>query len=277
LLKCANCNAASASRLPTKEALDRYYQGYYKTSFFLGREERTTFDRPQRFGRHLARRLREHLTRPTMRIIDFGGGDGSVAVSTAEQLLDAGLDRAELTIVEYNKELIRVDDERISLEHQSSIDNLPLRHYDFVIASAVLEHIPRPRQMLIRLLNLLRRDGIFYARTPCVVPFVKLLRHLGVKWDFTFPAHIHDLDQEFWESLFNEAVFKRHFAVLESGPAIVETCFRDHFLTTLASHVSKAPWYVLGKRYGFVGAWELFVRKGSDAILAYPEDTTLSA
>ena len=100
------------------------------------------------------------------------------------------------------------------------------------------------------------------------MPIIHLSKFLGVNWDFTFPAHIYDLGQDFWESLFNDKITKEYFTILRSTPSIVETSFRNHFWRTLFAYALKAPWYVLGKRYTLVGGWEVLVRKNIEKEVA---------
>lgn len=267
LQKCVNCGAASASRLPTKEALDEYYEDYYRSSCFAAHTQRITFDNAERFGRHLAYRLANYANASSMKILDFGGGDGSIALRTAQQLLRRGCASAHITVVDYNNALAETDDARIALVRQDILEGLSPQGFDLVIASAVIEHVPEPLAVLLALLNLLGRGGIFYARTPYVVPLIRLFKLLGMEWHFTFPAHIHDLGRDFWEAFFGKVISSDHFSLLESRPAIVETSFKDHFLRTLVAYTFKAPWYLLRKHYTLVGGWEVFVRRESDAII----------
>jgi hypothetical protein len=76
-----------------------------------------------------------------------------------------------------------------------------------------------------------------------------------------FPAHIHDLGQDFWRSCFSTIISANKCVVLESKPSIVETSFSNHFLKSLAAHALKLPWHLFGKWYSLVGGWEVFVRK----------------
>jgi hypothetical protein len=48
LLLGAKCRAASASRMPTREALAEYYQGYYDD-----RDDKITVDTPNRIAAHI--------------------------------------------------------------------------------------------------------------------------------------------------------------------------------------------------------------------------------
>ena len=74
LLKCSVCNAASASRMPTNDALREYYGSYYKSPINSDSRENITFDDSQRFAKHLVDMILQYQTVPHVSILDFGGG-----------------------------------------------------------------------------------------------------------------------------------------------------------------------------------------------------------
>jgi hypothetical protein len=258
LLKCSVCHAASASRYPVAAALDRYYRDdFYPHTGKSSHRGRVTFDSARSFGRRLAPRVTQYVERRSLTILDFGGGDGTLAIEVARSLLGAGAERVSIRVVDYCKTPREPSDPRISIEHFESLDQLPRGEYELVLASAVLEHLTQPAEALRRLLGLGTPGGsVFYARTPYVLPFMKLFGLVGLQWDFLYPAHLHDLGQEFWDGFRCEG-----WEMVASQPSLVESSLRDHLLTAVAAHLFKAPWYVLGKRYGLVGGWEVVMRR----------------
>ena len=154
---------------------------------------------------------------------------------------------------------MRPQDSRITIDKVNSLTDISSL-YGFVIASAVIEHHPRPRILLRDLLQCIEKGGFFYARTPYIFPIMKLFKPVGVRVDFTYPAHIHDLGQGFWVSYFTEDQ-SGEFQILKSRPSIVQTTISKHFLNTVTAHLFKSPWYLFGKSYKYVGGWEIFVRK----------------
>jgi len=261
LLECRNCRAASASRIPTPAALEDYYDNYYCSDLPVNEQERITFDDVERFAKHICSRITKYLNRSRITILDFGGGDGSIAVKISDRLLKMGIHSVDILLVDYNDTSIKPSQERISLTHRTSLDDLPGEKYDFVIASAIIEHIPEPGDTLVRLMSLLNDEGIFYARTPYVVPFVRLFRILGLKWDFTYPGHLHDIGPDFWTVFFERICEESNFEIILSEPSIVQTSLRTDFFRTVAAYTFKAPWYMVGDRYRLVGGWEVFVRR----------------
>ncbi|MBN2383335.1 class I SAM-dependent methyltransferase [bacterium] len=262
LLKCDRCHASSVSRLPIPEALDRYYnQFFYEQNYSSSHQHQVTFDNTGKFGRHIASVFRSCSGDETIRILDYGGGDGTLALRTAEVLLKKGLKEVAITIVDYGENLVTGSNSAISLQKHSTLEPIKNNMYHLIIASAVLEHLPDPGSILDRLLDLVAPGGLLYARTPDDVPFMKLFTLLGLRWNFVFPAHLHSLGQDFWEYYFRSGTFRSDFSVVLSRPALVETSFRDHFVKTLAAYVFKTPWYLLGQRYNLIGGWEIFSRK----------------
>jgi SAM-dependent methyltransferase len=257
LLRCSQCQGVSASRLPTSEALDAYYSRYYSAN-----SANITCGDPQRFANHLLRYCSlvpkgDHLT-----ILDFGGGNGRISFLLGKALLRASASRqVEVSLVDYCTDTVRSDGE-VEMVRYDTLDAVDGKHFDIVIASAILEHIPRPASEIRRLLESLRPGGVFYARTPFVVPMLSVLKALGIRIDFTFPGHIHDLGQGFWDGMLDRLGFDTEaFQVLRSAPSVVETSFRTFPVRTLAANVLKAPWKLLGERYGFVGGWEVFIQR----------------
>jgi SAM-dependent methyltransferase len=260
LLSCRSCGAYSASRMPTPEALRSYYRDYYKEA-----DERVTFDLPQRLARHIFRGAFTTVARRTIDVLDFGGGDAEVARRIAKLLLDAGASGVRILLVDFNAEVPVLDSPLIRLERADTLEGIEAESFDLVIASAILEHIPHPRRDLTSLLKALRAGGVFYARTPSVVPLLRLFQIFGVRSDFTFPGHVHDLGEKFWGTILGRLPLGDAVEILDSRPALVETTLGIHPLRTVAAHMLKAPWRVLGSSYGLIGGWEVFFRRRGSA------------
>lgn len=259
LMSCNACHAVSASRMPTDEALEDYYSRYYNFSSSRVPTGQITFDGPHRLAKNLSNMYCRYQGDAPVLILDFGGGDGTISHLTAMKLVERGVKRVNIKIVEYNKHIVRTQDSRIVIDRVSSLADIS-SPFGFVIASAVIEHYPRPRSLLRDLLQYMEKGGIFYARTPYMLPMMKLMQGIGMKVDFTYPAHLHDLGQAFWEDYFTKELYG-NFQILKSRPSIVETTLRKHPLRTIAALLFKTPWYLLGKSYKYVGGWEVFVRK----------------
>lgn len=261
LLYCRNCHAASASRMPKPETLEKYYSHYYDD-----KEVKITLDAPSRMAAHIVRHAVPSLGDLAGRdiyILDYGGGDGSISSKVAQVLINLGAAKVNIALVDYDRSTIATLGERIQISRPDDLRQINDRTIDLVIASAVVEHIPEPREILVRLLASLKNDGVFYARTPYVTPLSKIAKAVNSNFDFTYPAHVHDLGAKFWNNVVHILSLEGSFNVLRSTPSIVETSFRQHFLRTLAAHMLKMPGYAFKETYGLVGGWEVFIRRHS--------------
>jgi SAM-dependent methyltransferase len=257
LLSCEACGGYSASRMPTPEALRDFYRDYYEDA-----DQRITFDLPQRLALRIFRRAFPAAP-PSRRLdlLDFGGGDAEISRRIANRLLEAGAPSVHILLVDYNAETLPSDSARISLERVETLERVEKGAFDLVVASAILEHIPYPRKDLASLFGALGPGGVFYARTPSVVPLLKLCERFGLRWDFTFPGHIHDLGQKFWSTIPGHLPLPGTIDILDARPSPVETTLRNHPFRTVAAHLLKTPWHLLGSSWGFVGGWEVFFQR----------------
>lgn len=260
LRRCPVCDGASASRMPSAERLDSYYAAY-----FTHDGEKVTFDLPPaRFARHILG-LMPRFAVMHARILDFGGGDGTLSAAAAALLLARGAESVHIDVVDYQAPSPSPG-EGITISHARSTTELPEADYDLVLASSIVEHLPEPRPELQRLFSAIAPGGFFYARTPWIVPVFRLLGKAGIRGDFTYPAHLHDLGREFWERIVGclpleaEAYRQRH-----SAPSIVETGFARAPVRTLAAHLLKAPARVFPS-WPFVGGWEVVFERSERAM-----------
>ena len=266
LLDCKSCHVTSASRIPNEAALADYYRDFHNAPF-SSHGHKITFDLPDKLAAHIAQVAIRHsaVCRQTRapNILDFGGGDGAISIKLAETFLRNGATAAEVVVVDYCDESAQPSDDRITVSRTDSIAGNEIGKYELVIASASIEHVPFPREVLPPLFKALCVGGVFYARTPFMMPLLRLFRLLGVRLDLSYPAHIHDMGSSFWNTIGTRLVPEVPFEILASQPSIVETSFGDHFLRTLVAYSMKAPWRILGSRYRLVGGWEVFkMRKG---------------
>jgi len=261
LLSCRGCGVVSASRIPSAATLSKFYSNYYEDAFYQSRSEKVAVQVPKALADHIRREVEPRLQEKTLAILDFGGGDGSVAAAIAASL---GKRRSSIIIhvVDYNPQVIAQSPAKtVSIAKVSNLNDLTHTGFDLVLASAVLEHIPYPVKTLEQLLSQTCAGGIFYARTPYMVPLRRLLHAFGKTIDFTFPAHIHDMGSAFWDRILVTLKLQDQFEILISRPSVVESSFRQSPLRTLIAYALKAPWFLLGNRWGLVGGWEVFIRR----------------
>lgn len=262
LSRCGSCHAASVSRMPTEAALDSFYSTYYEAKDAGTDKGKFTFGDADRMAAHLAQWLKPADAGSAIRVLDFGGGDGTLAMLAAEEAVRLGrVQGAEVVVVDYSATAPESSTGPVTRSVCRDLASLPSQQFDLVIASAVMEHIVAPRPILTELLSKVKPGGYFYARTPYVTPFMQLFERFGRKWDLTFPAHVHDLGQAFWEGQFGENGHYSELTTVHSRPSIVEASFRTDTVKAMLSLGFKLPWFALRSLWGFVGGWEIVSKR----------------
>jgi SAM-dependent methyltransferase len=260
-LACSVCRGASLSRMPSDEYLDAFYEGYYDSHRRSSAVDDALW---RRLAHHISKQIRlDNTGHGALRILDFGGGRGGVSLAIAKQL--ARERTVTVTIVDRSFEQsheLRSED-GIDVEYVRTLAQAE-ETFDLVIASAVLEHIPRLAPVLRELLDKTRDSGgSFYARTPYALP----LRKLYSSYDLEFPQHVHDLGPSFWNRLMERDGIRARTVV--SRPSVVESFIWDRPVATLAANILKIPgrverWIRRSPKdylWNWVGGWELFLTK----------------
>jgi len=250
LLLCGRCKGLSASYLPTQAALQDYYSTYYANR--SSSEHLVTFHQPERMAKHILSGI-TLATGEEYRILDFGGGDGTIGLSFAKLVAAHSQRNIRVQVVDFVKHQHRQEG-AISLEVVHNLDEA-MADCHCIIASSIFEHIPELGPVLSKIMGKMKPGGYMYARTPYVLPFMRLL---GV--DMTYPAHVHDLGDAFWNSI--PAWLDMPVILLRSAPAIVETGFSQNFLRTLVAHCLKFP-ARLSRRplWKLYGGWEVILQR----------------
>jgi SAM-dependent methyltransferase len=260
-LACSVCRGASLSRMPSDEYLDAYYERYYDS-------QRRSSEVDDAIWQKLAHRISKEIRlgdtgQNAVRILDFGGGRGGVSLTIAKQL--ARRRSVTVTIVDRSFEQSHAShtEHGVDVERVRSLERAEGK-FDLVVASSVLEHVPRLAPLLRDLLGKIQdAGGGFYARTPYALP----LRKLYFKYDMIFPEHVHDLGPSFWNRVMDRHGI--HARTVLSRPSIVESFIWDRPIATVAANVLKLPgrverWIRQSPRdylWNWVGGWELLLTK----------------
>jgi 2-polyprenyl-3-methyl-5-hydroxy-6-metoxy-1,4-benzoquinol methylase len=252
MLFCKTCEASSASHMPRPELLDRYYAQYYSKA-----SDHVAFGGPDRFARHLSAVLKPRAV-GSLRMLDFGGGDASLAIALAQRFqASAGFQvPIAIDVVDYEKPRA-TNTPNLVVNGYRGLDDVG-GPYDVLLASAILEHIPDAHTTIRKLVGMAGPGAFMYARTPYVVPLARLIPTL----DTTYPAHVHDMGSGFWNRFVE--TFDLRARLLLSRPSLVETTLRGNPVRTVLAQVLKFPalaelW--LSKqtrvpRWKLVGGWE---------------------
>lgn len=257
LLACP-CGCMSASRMPQPQVLRDYYSRYYAT--FTGQFP-AAFQNSDRLARHILRAL-DIKAQDNIRILDFGGGvDAPVSRAMARRLIERGTRHVGIALVDYNAFCQR-DWGAITVDCYQELEEARAE-FDAIVASAIVEHIPYPQAVLRTLVRSLRPGGAAYFRTPSMSSILKLGSRLGMHIDFTYPAHVHDMGQAFWDNLHLSMGSDCDWRLTRSRPAIVEADFRRHPVNAAVAFLFKLPWYALRSHYTMVGGWEAIIARGT--------------
>ncbi len=269
MLACPACGAASASHMPTAEYLERYYGAYYRPE---EDEQKVTFAEPERFARHILRATEQGGARfgEVVRILDYGGGDGTLALALAGRLLarrpEGSERRVEILLLDFPAPRASADP-RVQLVHRRPDPAEVTGEHELVLASGVLEHVPEVRPLLAALFAALAPGGFLYARTPYGLPFTRLFPQL----DLTYPGHVHDMGHRFWGRVVE--TFGWPARCLASRPSLVESSLRRQPLRTAAAHLFKLPGRIEGllsppgrvdRLWTLVAGWEAVLQKAPE-------------
>jgi len=242
--------------MPIPSVLDAYY-----TNYWPDQEHRITFGSEKRFALRILRHLKIDGSRDPVRILDFGGGDGTIAIEIAKRLVsDRGV-KCEIDLVDWGATDSQIGD-KVFLRGHRTLDAVS-GPCDLVIASAVLEHIPEVNGVMRTLFSLVGPNGYFYARTPYVLP----LARLDPFFDFTYPGHVHDMGSGFWGRI--TETFGIRARVVQSGISPVETLFSQYRIRTILACLFKTPAWFEGwlsppsrkdRFWNLVAGWELVLQ-----------------
>ena len=261
LMTCEYCKGSFASFMPFKNVLDNYYENYYSDD-----SPSITFNDSIRFARHILKPL-NFDNKKEISILDFGGGGGDISHSVAKEIIKKFPNiKVNIMIIDYENTEKKVDG-NIVINSEREIEQVSLKKYDLVIASAVLEHIPDLYKIITKLFSMVKENGYFYARTPYIEPFMRL----NNKIDMTYPAHLYDLGGNYWNNIIS--TYNLNAVILNSRPSIVETGFRQSFFRTLIAYILKIPGYLESKfstnknkiYWKYVGGWEIYLKISSNA------------
>jgi 2-polyprenyl-3-methyl-5-hydroxy-6-metoxy-1,4-benzoquinol methylase len=197
----------------------------------------------------------------SLRILDYGGGDGSLGYAVASELLARGVSHARIDLVDFEPPRPS-HDPRIAIRGCKELGEIE-GDYDIIIASAILEHVPLVNSVVRKLAAAARPGGYFYARTPFMVPLARLLGRL----DLGYPAHVHDMGSSFWNR--SVRTFELRAEIVISRPSLIETTFAEAPARTVAAFLMKLPSHLelairrprpMDPLWSLVGGWEVVLR-----------------
>ncbi len=169
-VRCEGCGLIMTNPLPTPEALDVFYQDHYRQFYRkLARPNRSYI---RRYALHKrANHTSDYLAAtgllaPNRRVLDVGGGEGSILREIRHRYPDA-----EVVGVEHDDEFRQFAAQYIGRPIYTNLADLPekeRRPFDTIILSHVLEHVFDPVGLMRELAAHLADNGALFIDVPDV-------------------------------------------------------------------------------------------------------------
>lgn len=163
---CADCDALSIHPLPVERLSEIYPPTYY--SFAATEDNRIASENlvtrvKSQLDHRRFRRILGLVERPDPRILDVGGGTGSVSAS----FVAASEGRARATVVDIDPDSAEAARAKgLDYEISRFEEFTTSERYDVVLMLNVLEHVANPLEMLEKARDLLAPGGVLWLQTP---------------------------------------------------------------------------------------------------------------
>ncbi len=259
--KCSECDLGFVNEVPSSTFLSNYYKNYYSNSD----SPAITSDQSFAFVNHLENFIDKYLIgvhSVGISILDWGGGDGTLSILMAINMLNKyNQISISLCICDLNAnnlignkfQIKEKFGDRLRIQTCATLPDVD-GVFDFVMCSAILEHVPEIRQNIESLDRLIAINGLIYFRTPYMLPFKTILRSA---FDMTYPAHIYDIGPNFYHHISR----KNNWTVIKIGASPVDTSFRIEPFRTFVAYFFKLLWRITKGRWKFIGGCELVAQK----------------
>lgn len=189
ILKCSNCGLVYVNPLPTEQEIASFYENFaftetQKTNAEL--YEDILYARAKR----LFTKLRLSSSGKTSKtLLDIGCNIGNylrVARDIGFNVFGVELDNEA---VRYAREKYALNVFKGTLEASEFPDN----YFDFVMFKHVIEHLRRPREMLLDIYKRMKKGGILYCQTPNTESLEHIAKHNFHSEAVKIKQHNHNL------------------------------------------------------------------------------------
>ena len=216
-----------------------------------------------RFASHLFRSLGVP-PKSSIRILDFGGGvDAVLSLSLARRFVQHGTRSVKVTLVDYNASCPLGQSDAVTVECCQDLSKAAVTGtFNVVIASAIVEHVPYPRENLLTLLNSLCAGGRAYFRTPAMASIIRAAARFGAK----IKLHLSGSRSRHGPVLLGERaghaghrarLYARAIAALHRGDGVSGPPYQDGHRACFQVALVRCS----RKNYSMVGGWEAVFAK----------------
>jgi hypothetical protein len=126
LVECLKCSLVSTDFFPTNQFLDNYYKKKfpeYVEKYNPTEKSMVTFSKPHRFASRLKSLIpSKFFNLNLVRILDFGGADGTLALEFANLL--SNTTQIEITVVDFGQSLSKSTKSNISIKKYRPSQNM---------------------------------------------------------------------------------------------------------------------------------------------------------
>lgn len=253
MIKCEKCKLSYANKMPSQSFLNKLYKPSIYKANLTSNKKNTHF---------LAKKIfnKIKLKKDKIKILDFGGGNGSLSIELISLLEKINILADSLIVDVYNS----CNSKNISFEHVNEFKNNQQK-YDVILASAVLEHLPNFVKTTDNLLGKINDGGYFYCRTPWEYEISKIVRFYKIKW----PRHLYDIGGDYWVNFFKK---KKGFEVILNETSNSEISANNVFKYSIAkflksiSHIENFLFRgrdIYQPKWPYVGGWDIIVKKNA--------------
>lgn len=182
--RCSACGFVFANPIPSNEALSKFYNSKFYDNYRI-LEESKIKKSPYFSVSHDLKNLIKYLDQDkSLNVLDFGCGPGSFVALMRDVIGYKGVEGIEL-----NKKSIEVAKNCYNIDIASNISELKIKSYDMVTMIEVIEHVPRPLEVVESINPLLKRGGKLFLSTNSVRSVSA--RYFPTSSDhYTGPSHI---------------------------------------------------------------------------------------
>jgi len=159
---CNACGLSFAHPMPGEEALNKYYQTYWKGEVATVSEATTQYYLAQSINR--VRFIGKHFElKKGLKVLDIGAGPGLFLQALLKEQYSVEYSAIEPDLIQSS---MLSQQPSVNCVYPSINDITTTEKFDLIILSHVLEHVSKPKVFLSQIFTLLEKSGHLYVEVP---------------------------------------------------------------------------------------------------------------